>query len=136
MASIKEIKDALKLLKRNNITLLHCVSAYPAKLKYINLRFMVKLKKIFNLNVGLSDHSPGFLAPIIATSLGASVIEKHVTFNKNLKGPDHKSSLTINEFEEMVKLIRNTEITLEKIKRFYQKKRFQIQKLLEKLYLL
>ena len=121
MASIKEIKEALKLLKRKNITLLHCVSAYPAKLKDINLRFMVKLKKLFNLNVGLSDHSPGFLAPIIATSLGASVIEKHVTFNKNLKGPDHKSSLTINEFEEMVKLIRNTEITLGKDKKILSK---------------
>ena len=132
MASIKEIKDALKLLKRNNITLLHCVSAYPAKLKDINLRFMVKLKKIFNLNVGLSDHSPGFLAPIIATSLGASVIEKHVTFNKNLKGPDHKSSLTINEFEEMVKLIRNTEITLGKDKKILSKEEISNSKAVRK----
>ncbi len=121
MANVNEIRSSLKLLKKKNITLLHCVSAYPTKLKDINLRFMIKLKKLFNCQVGLSDHSPGFTAPVAAAALGATIIEKHVTFNKNLKGPDHKSSLTINEFKQMVKLIRDTETILGKEKKILSK---------------
>ena len=92
--------------------MLHCVSDYPTNLKDMNLKFMTKLKKIFNFTTGLSDHSPGILSPVIATSLGAKVIEKHVTLNKNYYGPDHKTSITLKEFSKMIKLIRQTELIL------------------------
>jgi N,N'-diacetyllegionaminate synthase len=117
MATIDEIKKTLKILNNKNVILLHCVSDYPTKLNDINLRFMIKLKKIFNLTTGLSDHSPGLLAPLIATSLGAKVIEKHVTLNKKFSGPDHKTSITIDEFKKMVDSIRQTEIILGKDKK-------------------
>ena len=111
MASIKEIDKTLNFLKykNKNITLLHCVSSYPTKLKDLNLNFMSILKKKFRLPVGLSDHSHGFLAPIVATSLGANIIEKHVTLSKKLVGPDHNTSLTIREFKQMINLVRTVE---------------------------
>ena len=111
MASIKEIEKTLNFLnyKNRNITLLHCVSSYPTKLKNLNLNFMNTLRKKFNLSVGLSDHSLGFLAPIVATSLGANIIEKHVTLSRKLVGPDHNASLTIKEFKQMINLVRSVE---------------------------
>ena len=121
MSNIKEIKKTMKLLKKNDVTLLHCVSAYPTKIEEINLNFMKKLREIFKCPVGLSDHSPGFLAPVIATSLGAKVIEKHVTFNKKSKGPDHQSSLSIKEFKQMIKLVRETELILGQEKKILSK---------------
>ncbi len=124
MASIHEIKRTVKFLnkkEKKKIHLLHCVSDYPTKNKSLNLNFIKELKKIFKYPVGLSDHSTGLLAPIAAVSLGASIIEKHVTFNKKTKGPDHKTSLTINEFEEMVNLIRSTEEVLGKTEKIFSK---------------
>jgi N,N'-diacetyllegionaminate synthase len=121
MASVPEIKKTLNFLGKKKITLLHCVSDYPTKYNDLNLRFMLKLKNIFNLPVGLSDHSNGILAPIVATTLGARIIEKHVTFSKKLSGPDHKASLTIKEFKEMVINIRNTEKVLGKEKKVFSK---------------
>ena len=109
MAKVKEIGRAIRVLNKKNITLLYCVSDYPTKIEDVNLKYMIKLKKIFKLPVGLSDHTSGILAPVIATSLGAKIIEKHVTLNKKLKGPDHKTSLTISDFKKMVTLIRETE---------------------------
>ena len=114
MASIKEINKTLNFLnfKKKDITLLHCVSSYPTKFEDLNLNFMKILKKKFRLPVGLSDHSQGYLAPVIARSLGAKIIEKHVTMSRKLIGPDHKASLTIREFKQMINLIRKTEIML------------------------
>ena len=114
MASIKEINKTLDFLnyKNKNIILLHCVSSYPTKLKDLNLNFIKILKEKFKLPVGVSDHSRGYLAPIIAKSLGATIIEKHVTLSRKLVGPDHKASLTIEEFKQMVNLVRTTEIIL------------------------
>mgnify|MGYP001322804509 FL=1 len=111
MASVKEINRTLNFLnyKKKNITLLHCVSSYPTKLKDLNLNFMSILKKKFKLPVGISDHSQGYLAPIIAKSLGATIIEKHVTLSRKLVGPDHKASLTIGEFKQMINLVRTAE---------------------------
>ncbi len=111
MANIKEIDRTLKFLnyKKKDITLLHCVSSYPTQLKDLNLNFMRILKKKFNLPVGLSDHSQGYLASIIAKSLGATIIEKHVTLSRKLVGPDHKASLTIGEFKQMINLVRKVE---------------------------
>lgn len=113
MANIHEIKSALKILTKKysskRITLLHCVSEYPTKYKDVNLQAMNFLKKKFNINVGLSDHSLGIEVPIAAVALGAKVIEKHFTLSKKMDGPDHKASLEPAEFSSMVSKIRNIE---------------------------
>ena len=96
----------------NKIIILHCVSDYPVKDNFGNLLAINQLKNIFKLKVGYSDHTEGYLASVIAVSLGCKIIEKHLTINKNFKGPDHNASLNPLEFSEMVKLIRRTEIML------------------------
>lgn len=124
MANLNEIKTALNILNKNfkkKIILMHCISDYPAKNEDLNLNFITGLKNLFNYPVGLSDHSRGFLAPLIAVSLGAVFVEKHVTFNNNLKGPDHKASATIKELSYLVKMIRKTEICLGKSKKILSK---------------
>ncbi len=123
MSSISEIKTALKTLilngaKKNNITLMQCTSAYPAPYDEINLNTIATLRSIFKLNIGFSDHSLGIQASIAAVALGAKVIEKHLTLNKKLKGPDHRASLDPKEFKFMVQSIRIVEKTLgDKIKK-------------------
>ena len=123
MSSIYEIKKAIKILttnrtKKNNITLMQCTSAYPTPYDEINLNTIATLRRIFKLNVGFSDHSLGIQASIAAVALGAKVIEKHLTLNKKLKGPDHRASLDPKEFKFMVQSIRIVEKTLgDKIKK-------------------
>lgn len=95
---------------RNKIVVLHCVTDYPVLNKYANLSAIKTLKESLNLEVGYSDHTLGILAPSIAVSYGAKVIEKHLTMNKNEKGPDHKASLNPEEFRQMVNLIREVEV--------------------------
>lgn len=117
MSSIKEIKDALEVLYNNgvqkkDITLLHCISEYPANFKDLNLNVIKTLQNLFKLDVGYSDHSTGIEASIVAVSLGAKIIEKHFTIDKNLEGPDHKASLEPNELQQMVKSIRNIELAI------------------------
>ena len=102
------IKKASKLLKKK-VTIMHCVSNYPLKLKHSNLNFLKKLKKEFQLDIGYSDHSLSLISPAIAVSIGASVIEKHFTLSKNMTGPDHKISLNPKEFKIMAHNIRQTE---------------------------
>lgn len=114
MSNIGEIKLAINTLikngtKRSKISLLQCTSAYPAPPEEINLRTILTLKKKFKLVVGLSDHSTGVIASSAAVTLGAKIIEKHLTLNKNLKGPDHKASLDPKEFKNMVNNIRIAE---------------------------
>jgi N,N'-diacetyllegionaminate synthase len=111
MSSIYEIKKAIETLRKNgtkkdNITLMQCTSAYPAPYDEINLNTIATLKKSFKLNIGFSDHSLGVQASIAAVALGAKVIEKHITLNKKLKGPDHRASLDPNEFKFMVQSVR------------------------------
>ena len=101
-----EGKDFLK----EKVILLHCTTEYPAPLKDINLDAMNTLKDHFKLKVGYSDHSEGLLVPIAAAALGAKVIEKHITLNKNDIGPDHKASLEPDQFKRMVLSIRDVEI--------------------------
>jgi len=93
-----EGKEAL----RKNVTILQCTSEYPAPIDELNLSAMNALKEAFGVRVGFSDHSDGILASIIATSLGASVIEKHFTLDKNLSGPDHKASLNPSQLTELI----------------------------------
>tara|TARA_Y100000588_G_scaffold246622_1_gene261011 strand:- start:1367 stop:2377 length:1011 start_codon:yes stop_codon:yes gene_type:complete len=112
-ASFDEIAISLDLLNKNfkkDITILHCISRYPTPIKTVNLKVLDNLKNTFSYPVGFSDHTMGNDCAIAAVALGASVIEKHVTMDKNLAGPDHKASITIEEFSELVKSIRNVEL--------------------------
>jgi N,N'-diacetyllegionaminate synthase len=98
--------DYLQKFKKKDITILHCISSYPAKIENLNLDYMLFLKNKFQMKVGYSDHSEGFEAPIVAASLGASYIEKHITLDKNLIGPDHKASMEIDDFIKLIKEIK------------------------------
>ena len=91
---------------------MHCNTEYPTPVEDINLRVIPELKKIFKSEIGFSDHSTSVLLPSIAVALGASYVEKHFTYNRYGKGPDHKASLEPKQFLEMVKNIRETEKSL------------------------
>ena len=115
MSTLGEIEEALDVIRSEgveDIILLHCVSNYPARIEDVNLRAMGTLKQAFKLPVGFSDHTLGITAPIAAVALGACVIEKHFTLDRNLPGPDHKASLEADELKEMVKAIREVEKAL------------------------
>lgn len=117
MADLKEIKNALDILTKSgtskkNITILHCTTEYPAPLEDVNLLAMLTIKDAFKVNVGYSDHTLGIEVPVAAAAIGAAVIEKHFTLDRNLPGPDHKASLEPDEFKQMVKEIRNIEKAL------------------------
>jgi sialic acid synthase SpsE len=110
-----EVEEAIRIIKKegnNQITLLHCVSNYPPSFEDANIQAMVTMKKAFKAIVGYSDHSPGITVPLGAVALGAKIIEKHITFDRNLKGPDHPYALTVEEFGQMIREIRNLENTL------------------------
>ena len=104
---INEVWD--KLSKKSQLTLLHCTSNYPSKVSDCNLLAMKTMEKSFGLPVGYSDHTLGIEIPIAAVALGARVIEKHFTLDRNMEGPDHKASLEPDELKTMVKAIRNVE---------------------------
>lgn len=113
MANLGEVEKAaheIKAVGNNDITLLHCTSNYPTEYRDVNLNAMVTLKNAFKLPVGYSDHTLGIEIPIAAVTLGAQVIEKHFTLNKNMEGPDHKASLEPKELRTMVNNIRNIEM--------------------------
>ena len=117
LSDIEEIDAVVTKLKekRNNlegITLMHSTSAYPCPENQVDIKSLTTLKKRYNINVGYSDHTTSSTASIMAVSLGAKVIEKHVTLDKNLKGPDHKASLDILEFASFVNDIRSAELML------------------------
>jgi N,N'-diacetyllegionaminate synthase len=117
MAVLKEVKDALDILieagtLKDDITLLHCHTEYPTAFEDVNLRAMLTMRDYFKVNVGLSDHTPGIVIPVGAVALGATVIEKHFTMDKQMKGPDHNASLEPPELKAMVTAIRNIETAL------------------------
>lgn len=115
MATLEEIQDALNVLRSGGaeqITLLHCTTAYPAPFEQINLRAMDTLAERFGLPVGYSDHSRGIAVSCAAAARGAAVLEKHFTLDCNMEGPDHKASLEPNELKRMVDSIREIELAL------------------------
>ncbi|MEA1052841.1 N-acetylneuraminate synthase [Lamprobacter modestohalophilus] len=117
MASLGEIEAALEALEaagtpRSHITVLHCNTEYPTPMADVNLRAMVSIGQAFRVAVGYSDHTPGIEVPIAAVALGARIIEKHLTLDRTLLGPDHKASLEPDEFTAMVRAIRNIELAL------------------------
>jgi N,N'-diacetyllegionaminate synthase len=112
MASLSEVQDALSILKGKDVTVLHCNTEYPTPMQDVNLKAMLTIKEKFNVKVGYSDHTLGIEIPIAAVALGAVVIEKHFTINKEMEGPDHKASLEPYELKNMVQAIRNIEKAL------------------------
>ena len=117
MSTLDEVKAAIKVLCENGlslpqITILHCNTEYPTPYEDVNLLAMAKMGNEIGTTYGYSDHTKGIVVPIAAVSLGASVIEKHFTLDRNLPGPDHKASLEPDELKEMVDAIRIVEQSL------------------------
>ncbi|MCM1266539.1 MAG: N-acetylneuraminate synthase [Bacteroidales bacterium] len=115
MCEMQEVKDAVRVLQENGsreITLLHCNTEYPTPMSDVNLRAMCTLREELGLPVGYSDHTQGIEVPIAAAAMGAVVIEKHFTLDRNMEGPDHKASLEPEELRAMVQAIRNIETAM------------------------
>ena len=117
MCEMEDISAAMNTLlkfgvKREQITILHCNTEYPTPYEDVNLKAMISIKDEFKVDVGYSDHTKGIEVPIAAVALGATVIEKHFTLDRNMEGPDHKASLEPNELKAMVNAIRNIEQAL------------------------
>lgn len=117
MCELTDIEAAINLLlnnglKKEQITILHCNTEYPTPMKDVNLMAMLEIHNKFGVKVGYSDHTEGIEVPIAAVALGATIIEKHFTLDKQLEGPDHKASLDPQELCTMVKSIRNIEQAL------------------------
>ncbi|GHC35447.1 N-acetylneuraminate synthase [Aidingimonas halophila] len=113
MCHLAEVETALARLQRagaGEVTLLHCVTEYPAPYEAINLAAMATLKAAFGVPVGYSDHTRGIEIPIAAVAMGATIIEKHFTLDTMLPGPDHAASLAPDEFQRMVQSIRHVEL--------------------------
>ena len=111
MSNMKEIGQALKVLifngtPKKNITVLQCNTEYPTSFRHANLRAMLSIRKKYKVKVGYSDHTNGIEASLAAAALGASMIEKHITLNTNLPGPDHKASIVEKELKQMIEGIR------------------------------
>ena len=119
MATLKEIGHAINVLKKSGlkksqITIMQCTSNYPTKISDLNLNVLNTFKKKFNLKLGFSDHSTAVETPLFAIFNGARIIEKHITLDKKMKGPDHKASLNVAEFKKMIENIYNFKSSLGK----------------------
>ena len=117
MCELSDIEAALNVLmdfgvRKDQITILHCNTEYPTPYGDVNLRAMLEIGEKFGVAVGYSDHTKGIEVPIAAVALGAAVIEKHFTLDRNMEGPDHKASLEPDELKSMVGAIRNIELAL------------------------
>ena len=112
MSSLGEVENALDAIYstgNKQVKLMHCVTDYPTSIEDMNLRAMLTLKDSFKVPVGLSDHTQEFESAIAAVALGAEFIEKHITIDNNMEGPDHKASMSFDSFRKYVQYIRNTE---------------------------
>lgn len=115
MCMLEEVEAAVEVLNTHGageISLLHCTTEYPTPYEDVNLKAMLTLQEKFHLKVGYSDHTKGIEVPVAAVAMGASIIEKHFTLDKNMEGPDHKASLEPDELCSMVRQIRNIEKAL------------------------
>lgn len=117
MSTLGEIEAALEVLEtagtqRTQITVLHCNTEYPTPMNDVNLLAMCSIRDAFGVAVGYSDHTSGIEVPVAAVALGAIVIEKHLTLDRNLVGPDHEASIEPDEFAMMVHAIRNIEMAM------------------------
>lgn len=115
MSNMSEIDDAIKVLMdygSKDLVVLHCTTEYPAPYEEVNLNAMTTIKNTFNVQVGYSDHTKGIEIPIAAVAMGAKVIEKHFTLDRQMEGPDHKASLEPSELKMMINGIRNVELAM------------------------
>ncbi len=115
MSTLGEVKSAVQVLKDNGskeVTVLHCNTEYPTPYADVNLRAMLTIRDELGIPVGYSDHTQGIEVPVAAAALGAVVIEKHFTLDRNMEGPDHKASLEPAELQAMVRAVRNVEAAL------------------------
>lgn len=115
MSELYEIREALDILEKNGsgeVTILQCNTEYPTPFADVNLLAMKQMEELFHRRVGYSDHTQGIEIPIAAAALGARVIEKHFTLDRNMEGPDHRASLEPDELAAMVSAIRNVEKAL------------------------
>lgn len=115
MCETEEIQAAMDVLRESGtpkVTLLHCNTEYPTPYADVNLRAMASMRERFGVEVGYSDHTPGVEVPIAAAAMGAAVIEKHFTLDRNMEGPDHKASLEPDELKAMVSAVRHVEAAL------------------------
>ena len=117
-SNLEEIRNAVNVLIESGLTIslltiLHCNTEYPTPMKDVNLLAMVNIGKELGVNFGYSDHTLGIEVPIAAVALGAKVIEKHITLDRNLKGPDHSASIEPQELESMIQSIRNIELAIQ-----------------------
>ena len=115
MCNLSDVATAFDVLTEagaKDITLLHCTTNYPCPMDEVNLRAMQTMKDAFKCKVGYSEHTMGTEIPIAAVAMGADIIEKHFTLDRNMEGPDHKASLEPNELKDMVLKIRNVEMAL------------------------
>jgi N,N'-diacetyllegionaminate synthase len=117
MANLAEIEAALEVMEqvgtpRHKVTVLHCTTEYPTPMEDVNLRAMLSIRAALGVEIGYSDHTHGIEVPIAAVALGATVIEKHFTLDRNQPGPDHQASLEPHELKAMVEGIRNIERAL------------------------
>lgn len=109
LGEVERAVDAIISSGNSNLTLMHCTTDYPTEIEEVNLKAMLTLQNAFKVPVGYSDHTKGFEAAIAATTMGAVYIEKHITLDNQMQGPDHKASMTPFEFKQYVQYIRNTE---------------------------
>jgi N-acetylneuraminate synthase len=117
MSTLQEIGSAIQVLinkgvNKEELTVLHCTTEYPAPFDEVNLNAMLTIRDTFGVNAGYSDHTTGIEIPVAAVAMGAKIIEKHFTLDRSLPGPDHKASLEPDELTEMVRMIRNVEKAL------------------------
>jgi len=117
MCTLEDIRRAVDVfskagIARENITILHCNTEYPTPMKDVNMKAMLHIGKTFDTEIGYSDHTLGIEVPIAAVALGAKVIEKHITLDQTMEGPDHAASLEPNDLKAMVLAIRNIELAI------------------------
>jgi sialic acid synthase SpsE len=112
MGEIEEAVNTIRAAGNEDIVLLQCITNYPSPFEHANIRAMVTLREAFQVLVGYSDHTPGSVVPLGAVALGACVIEKHFTFDKTRKGPDHPFAMDVPEMAAMIRDIRLLEAAL------------------------
>ncbi len=113
ISDIKRGVDALESVNKIDLSILHCISQYPADLKNLNLKAITTMQNYFkDYTIGFSDHSKGYIGSVLAASLGAKIIEKHITLDNNMEGPDHNASLNIKDFKDFIDMVRLTPIIL------------------------
>lgn len=132
MSTMSEVHQAIDTITKeaNNekLVLLHCTSEYPARIENLNLRVIHSMQKSLSYPIGYSDHSRGIEAPVAATAMGACVIEKHFTLDRNMDGPDHQASLEPEQFTKMVQHVRNTTKALGKATKYPTRSEIELRK--------